>query len=170
MTLQELFNSIGDNPSFILFYFIGLPLITFVATIFSKEESYDNPWKYVYSFFVYATCIPGLLAATLLVYVLVFEGKSVLNINSLVYFLPIISMIVTLLIMSRALELSRIPGFEKLSGLLFMIAVTFVTILILQKTRIWVVFYGSVWYLIGLFFFLFLIFRYGWSRLFAKSR
>ena len=169
MTLQEVFNQIGDNPSLLLLYFIGLPIITYVATLFSEGESYHAPWKYVYSLFIYAACIPGILAATLTIYVLVFEGKSLLQINSVVYFLPIVSMIATLLVMSRGLELRRIPGFEKLSGLLFMIAVTFVAILILQKTRIWVVFYGSVWFLVGLFVILFAVFKYGWERLSAKS-
>ena len=170
MTLQDLFDQIGQNPSLIIGFFVGLPIFTFVALLFSKSESYDVPWRYLYSGVIYAACIPGMFAITLIIYTFLFEGKSLLNVNFFVYFLPIFSMIVTLLILRSKLEIQRIPGFDELSGFLMMIAAAFIVVLLIQKTRIWVVFHGSVMYLIGLFVGLFLIFKIGWSRLMTKKK
>jgi hypothetical protein len=170
MTLQDLFDQIGQNPSLIIGFFVGLPIFTFVALLFSKHESYDVPWRYLYSGVIYAACIPGMFAITLIIYTFLFEGKSLLNVNFFVYFLPIFSMIVTLLILRSKLDIKRIPGFDELSGFLMMIAAAFIVVLLIQKTRIWVVFHGSVIYLIGLFVILFLVFKMGWSRLMTKKR
>ncbi len=169
MTLQELFNLIGENPIFVIVFFAGLPILSLLMTWITGEESYKSPWNYVYSALIYAVCIPGIFAVTLILYTMLFEGKSLLEVNLFVYFLPIISMIVSLLILSRKLHLENIPGFDKLSGLISMIVVTLMTILLIQKTRIWVVFYGSVWYLIALFAGLFIMFKIGFKRLFSKS-
>ena len=168
MTLQDIFNQIGQNPSVVIAFFVGLPLLAFVSLLFSKDESYEKPWPHYYSGIIYMACIPGIFAITLTVYAFLFEGKSLLNVNFFVYFLPIISMIVTLLILRSRLDLDRIPGFDKLSGLLFIIATAFITLLLIQKTRIWVMFHGSVWFLVGVFVVLFLIFRVGWVKLFRK--
>lgn len=166
MTLQDIFNQIGQNPTFIILFFVGLPLVTFLALQLSQEASYDNPWRYFYSSVIYLACIPGIFSITLTIYTMLFEGKSLLNVNFFVYFLPMLSMFATLLILRSRLNLDYIPGFNKLSGLLFMIAAVFSILLLLQRTRIWVLFHGSVWFLIGIFLVLFIVFKVGWERLF----
>ncbi len=168
MTLQDIFNQIGQNPNIAIGFFVGLPLLTFMALSFSKDESYDVPWRYFFSGIVYAACVPGIFAITLTIYTFLFEGKSLLTVNFLVYFLPIISMLATLMILKSRLDLDRIPGFDQLSGFLFMIAAAFIGLLLIQKTRIWVIFHGSIWFLVGTFLVLFLIFKVGWSRLMSK--
>lgn len=172
MTLQDVFNEIGQNPTLVMGFFIGLPILTFVALLFSKggshDDSHDSPWKYFYSGIIYAACVPGIFALTLTVYTFLFEGKSLLNVNFFVYFLPIISMIITILILRTRLDLKRIPGFDQLSGLMMMIAAAFIGVLIIQKTRIWVIFHGSAWMLLGIFVALFLAFKIGWERMSSR--
>jgi hypothetical protein len=166
MTLQELFNLIGEYPVAVITLFTALPVLSFLLPWITGEHTYNAPWRYVYAVLIYAAVIPGISAGMLILYHLSFEQKSLLTVNLLVYFLPLVAMIATLMLLSRRLELRRIPGFERILGLFFIIFATLVTILILQKTRIWVVFYGSVWYLFGLFAVLFLVFRIGLSRMF----
>lgn len=168
MTLQDLFNSIDNNPTILLAYFILLPVVNFIAVRMSGDEKYQPTWRYFFSGAIYAACIPGILAATLLVYSLVVDRQSLLNLNLYVYFLPIVSMIVTLLILRSQLDLNRIPGFSNISGLIMMLVATFIVILIIQKTRIWVVFVGNIWYLVGLFVVLFVLIKIGWERMTAK--
>jgi EamA domain-containing membrane protein RarD len=165
MTLQDIFNQIGQNPNAIIGFFVGLPIFTFVALQFSKEESYDNPWRYMYSGIVYLACIPGISAIVLTIYTAIFQRQSLLNVNFFVYFLPIISMIITLLILRSRLDLRRIPGFKQVSGFLMIIAAVVITMLILDKMRILVLFYGNIWFLVGVFVVLFVVFKIGWERI-----
>jgi hypothetical protein len=169
MTLQQLFDVIGENPTFIIIFFIGLPIVAFVMTWITEEDAYKSPWQFIYSGLIYLACVPGIFATLLVAYNVFFQGNSLLEVNLFVYFLPIFAMIATLLILSRKLHINRIPGFDKISGLVFMITAASITIFILDKMRILVFFYGSIWYLIGLFVILLVIFKVGFKRLFAKS-
>lgn len=169
MTLQELFDLAGEYPQQIIFIFALLPIAAYILPQFSQDKSYNNPWKMIYSFLVYTACIPGVFAVTLTLYSFLFEQKSMLDVNLFVYFLPIVSMIITLMTLSNQLTIERIPGFDKLSGLIFIIAATFITLLVIQKTRIWVMFHGTMTSLVVIFIVLFIVFRVGWSRI-TRSR
>ena len=59
-------------------------------------------------------------------------------------------MVVTLLLLRNNVKLDDVAGFQRLSGLMVMIGMTFVTMLLISKTHIWVVFAGSFIYLIVL--------------------
>lgn len=168
MTLQELFDMMGENPSFIMAYFIGLPVLSLIMTWITGKDSYQSPWKYVYSALIYAACIPGIFATMLVAYTLFFENKSLLQVNLFVYFLPIVSMFAVLMILSRKLRLDQIPGFDKISGLIFMIVAVSVIIFILMRMRIFTVFFGSIGHLFLLFLILLIVFRIGFKRLFAN--
>ncbi|QQS28313.1 MAG: hypothetical protein IPM47_15825 [Sphingobacteriales bacterium] len=170
MTLQELFDKLASNPVPVVLFFVLLPIAALIAgKVTTRDEVRSSPWNYFYSTLVYLTTVPGIFALVLCVYTLFFERhRSLLEVNALVYFLPLISMISTLLIINRKIDMKHIPGFHRLSGMLMMIAVTFITILIIQQTRIWVIFHGSVMYLFGLFIVLFLLFYFGWNRLFGE--
>lgn len=171
MTLQELFDTLAHNPTPVIIYFLLLPIAAAIGgAVATKEEARQSPWKYFYSALVYMSSVPGILALVLCVYTLFFERqRSLLEVNALVYFLPILIMIATLLLINKKVDMRYIPGFRRLSGMLMMLAVTFITILIIQQTRIWIVFHGSVMYLFGLFLVLFGVFYLGWTKLFAPG-
>jgi len=88
---------------------------------------------------------------------------------SMLYFLPIVSMIATVMIVTRNIPMRAVPGFDKLSSLVALLAVTFVVILLIQKMRIFTVFFGSFWHLAGLFLVLFVIMRIVWGRFMTNS-
>ncbi len=170
MTLQELFNIVGADPTYIIAYFIMVPIIALIVGFTSKGEAHLSPWNYIFSALVYLACIPGIFAATLCIYNFFFERQSFLNLNIFVYFLPILSMFVTLFLIKNRIAFNRIPGFSNLSGLIMVITATFIVMLLIQKTRIWVVFIGSVGHLLIAFLVLFLIIRIGFSKLFKQSK
>jgi hypothetical protein len=58
MTLKELFTCISQNPDFILFYFLIIPLTALLTGILGKGEGHLSPWKYLYAFLIYLVSIP----------------------------------------------------------------------------------------------------------------
>ncbi len=169
MTLQELFTNIGDNPTAVVLYFAFVPIAATVVSIGSGKEGHMSPWTYLFSGLIYLSCVPGILAFVLTVYTFLFERKSILQMDLLVYFLPIISMAATLFIVRRKVDLRYIPGFSQLSGLLLMLMATFVVMLVFQKIRLLGIFFLSTSTLVGLFLGLFGLFMFGWMKLTKKE-
>ncbi len=169
MTLQEFFDTMAANPTPVLLFFAMLPITAVVAGFMTdRGEAYESPWKYLYSTLIYLACLPGIFALTMCVYHLLIDGRSFLQLNVLAYFLPILVMIITLLTINRNVDMRRIPGFSRISGLAMIIVACFITILIIQKTRIWIFIGGSMMHLFGLFVILFLVFSWGMSSLFKS--
>lgn len=166
MTLEELFQYTANHPTSILIFFLMIPISSFIIGAFTDEdERYESPWQYIYSTLIYLACIPGILALTLCFYHLLFDRRSFLDLNVLTYFVPIVAMIGTIFVIKQDVDLDEIPGFNRIPGLAIMIAVTFLIILLIQKTRIWLVFSGgSGFNLLLIFIGLFLLFRWGWGR------
>lgn len=137
MTLRELFDYLSNNPAVVLAFFIGIPFTALLAGLMGKGEGHVSPWKYLYATLVYLVCVPGIFAAALAVYLFLFErGGSILNVNLLTQVLPIASMILTLAIIRRNVSFELIPGFGKLSGLMMMIASTFVLMYFLDRLHL----------------------------------
>jgi len=102
------------------------------------------PWRYVYAVLVYLACVPGIFASVLTGYALFFRDENLLEVNALVYVLPIVTMAATLVLVRRSAELDEVPGFERLSGLIVMLAASFAIALGLRKTRIFLFFGSSI--------------------------
>jgi hypothetical protein len=138
MTLQDFFNWVQSSPTYTLAYFIAIPAIALLAGIFAKEEGHLSPWKYLYSFLIYLVCIPGIFAVTLNIYFFFWERKSVMNAELLLQVLPILSMILTLFIIKRNVNLDHVPGFDKLSGFMMIIGILLSLMWILDRTHFFV--------------------------------
>jgi hypothetical protein len=164
MTLQDLFDNIADNPTFIIIYFIAIPLLTALFAWIGHGEANRSPWKYIYSTLIYLSSVPGIFAITVSVYTFLFVRTSFLNVNVLVYFLPVISMVATFMILKRVVNLDEIPGFGKLSGLLMTIFAIILVMFILDRTRIIAFVMIPVQYLILIMVLLFFMFRIGMKR------
>ena len=165
MTLGEFFDWIGGKPALILFYFIGIPVIALLAGMFSRGEGHLSPWKYLYSTLIYLVCVPGIFAVTLSIYLFLFERRPIMDTNVYTQILPVISMIATIIIIKRQVDLDLVPGFDKLSGLIIIIASLLGLMWIIDKTHIYSItfmpFYVVVLILIAGFF----VIRLGFRRL-----
>lgn len=165
MTLGEFFDWISSKPVLILFYFLSIPLLAILAGVFSKGEGHLSPWKYLYSTLIYMVCIPGIFAVTLSIYFFLFERIPIMDTNLYTQILPILSMIATILIIKKQVSLDLVPGFDKISGLILIIAAMMSLMWVIDKTRIYSItfmpFYVVVLILIAGFF----VIRMGLSKL-----
>ena len=139
MTLGEFFDWTGDHPGALFAFFIGIPLIALLAGFFSKGEGHLSPWKYLYSVLIYLTSVPGIFAITLNIYLFLFERRSIMDSNLYTQVLPVLSMIATLLIIKKQVSLDKVPGFDKLSGLIIVIASLMSIMWLLDKTHIYAI-------------------------------
>ncbi|MEZ4991986.1 MAG: hypothetical protein R2824_16310 [Saprospiraceae bacterium] len=169
MTLEEFFQKIADNPAYVIFYFTIIPLTAVLAGWMGKGEGHISPWKYLYSTLIYMVSVPGIFAVTLSIYFFLFERRSIMDTDVFIQILPVISMVVTLLIIRRNVRLEHIPGFDKLSGLIMMISATLAIMWFIDRTHIIVFTHIPFMYVILIFAALLVAIRIGWKRLFAGN-
>jgi len=169
MTLQDFFNLLSANPIWVLSYFLLIPFTALLAGILGKGEGHLEPWTYLYSTLIYLVCIPGIFAVTLSVYAFVFERRSIFETDMYNQVLPIFSMVLTLFLIRKNVDLNYIPGFDKITGLIMMIFALFSIFWVLDKTRIWVVSFLPFWQGILIFVGLLLAVRWGWGRMTKKA-
>lgn len=172
MTLKELFELIGDNPAYIIGYFLLIIISAFLGGIMGKNEGHLSPWKYFYSTLIYLVCIPGIFAISLNIYMFLFDRGKVLETDIYIQILPVIAMIVTLLIVKNNVSLDQIPGFKNVSGLMIMIFAVFALMWGLDRTRIFVVAFVNIpfYFLALIFLALLFIVRLGWTRLITQNK
>ena len=164
MTLQELFQQIAKYPSNFLMYFSLIPVAALVAGVIGRGEGAKTPWREFYALLIFAVCIPGIFAAALSVYYFLFEWHPILYTDVLTQILPICSMTATLLLIKRNVSFDAIPGFGKISGLLYMTAAAIVLMWFIDKTHIIAITYIPFWQVAIIFIILYLLIRWGWLR------
>ena len=165
MTLQEFFAYLAANPWAVLFYFTVIPLIALLAGWFDGDRGHHAPWNYTYAMLIYLVSVPGIFAVTLDVYLFLFEKRSIMETDILTQVLPVASMIVTLMIIRRNVDLDYVPGFDRLSGLMMLIAATLILMWIIDRTHIVVFSYLRIEYVLVIFFALLLVIRFGFGRM-----
>ena len=159
---------IGRNPNLVLFYFIALPLTAFLAGVLGKDEGNLSPWKYLYSTIIFLVCVPGIFAITLNIYMFLFERRSIMDSNLYTQVLPVFLMLFTLWIISRNVKFEEIPGFNKISGLVMIIAAVLLVMWILEKTHIIAITFMPFYYVFIIFGVLFLAIRFGMKKMWVK--
>jgi hypothetical protein len=171
MTLQELINRIGlTDIRIILAVFMTPPVLAVLLRLFHPGgRGAFAPWNYLYSFLVYLTCVPGICAAVLTAYSLFFIRKNLLEVNFVVYFLPIISMILTLAMVRKQVAWEHLPGVDRLYGLMIILVISFSAALFIEKMRVWVVFGGTIGTLIMVALFCFAALKLASRKLFSSK-
>jgi hypothetical protein len=118
---------------------------------------------------VYWACLPGVFVAVVVGYMLFFTSENLLDQSVLLYILPPVSMVATLVLIRKNVSFDDVPGFDRLSGLIAVIAVTFALVLAIHKTRLWLVFGGSIFLLVGSVIALIGVLQWGLYSLFRRS-
>jgi hypothetical protein len=165
MSISDFLQWIEQYPTYVIMYMIIVPAVSFIVSMFLNSPEKNSRVNYVYSVLVYATCVPGIVSLVLSGYDFFFQKTDLKEANVFIYFLPIISMIATLVIINKATKMAQIPGFSKLSGLMLMIGVTSILAFILHKMIFVTAFVGSIYTLIGLFILIFIGVKLGWDRM-----
>ena len=150
--------------------FVMPPLLAFLLRfLHGRENGKDAPWRFCYTLLVYWASVPGVLVAVVVGYMLFFSSENLLDQNVLLYILPPVSMVVTLVLIRKNVSFDDVPGFDRLSGLIAVIAVAFVLVLAIHKTRLWLVFGGSIFVLAGFVMGLIGILQWGLYALFRRG-
>ena len=169
MTLRQCLEWLSGEAIWAGGVLLALPLLALLLGLAARGKGNESPWKYAWSALVYATCIPGMLAATLTLYLILFVGQNLLDVSLLVTLAPLASMAAALVIAGRSVELRPLPGFGRLSGLMTMLGLTFAVLFALSRTRIWIVFGGSIFLLIAAAAFVFALLKWGAHMAFRRS-
>lgn len=166
MTLQEFFKLLADNPMYIILYFMLIPFTALVvAWITNDDESHLSPWKYIYSSLIYLVSVPGIFAVTLSVYLFLFERRSIMETDVFTQILPVLSMVATIAIIRKDVDLDYIPGFDKLGGFLTMVAGLLALMWIVDRTHLVVFSYIPFQYVLLTIAILLFLIHYGWKRI-----
>jgi hypothetical protein len=162
LTIEDLIAAAGQHPGFLVAAFMAPPLGAWLAgRVHGPGGGARAPWRQVYALLVYAACVPGMLAAVLTAYAMFFTQTNLLQVDLLVYLLPLASMGATLFLVGRYTRFDDVPGFDRLTGLMTMIAVSFGVALAVAKSRLWVVFGGSIFLLFAIAAFAFGLIKWG---------
>jgi uncharacterized membrane protein len=169
MTLNDLIHLADGHSLALAGIFVAAPVMAWAAgRLHQPGQGGAAPWKYVYAVLVYLACVPGMFASVLTAYALFFGHENLLNVNLLVYFLPVVSMVVTLVFIHKSVTFDAVPGFDRLSGLMVMVGCSFAIALAIQKTNIWLLFGGSIEWLVALAVGVFALIKWGTYMLFRR--
>jgi len=145
MSITDLINLADRHQLVLVGVFVVIPLLAWLLSRLHKPDGGANaPWKYAYALLVYVTCVPGMFAGVITAYSLFFSRDNLMQVSLPVYFLPIVSMVVTLVFIRRAVSFKDVPGFDRLSGLMTLVGCSFAIALAIQKTNIFLFFGGSI--------------------------
>ena len=165
MTLKDFFDFVSNHPALLLVFAFGVPIAVILTGILSGGDGAQSPWKYLYSFFIYLVCVPGIFVGMLDVYLFLFERQSIWDMNLYTQALPIFVMIITITIIKRFVSLEYVPGFGRLSGLIVMIAAILMIMWFIEKIHIFVFTYMPFSQVLVIMVICLIAIRYAWSRL-----
>ena len=169
MTFQEFIDAVTARPLPLAALLVGMvALAGLLGLVHGKGQGGTIPWRYVYTALVYAACVPGVFATLLTAYAILFLHQNLLAVNALVYFAPIVAMALTLWLIRRNVGFDEIPGFDRLWGLIVMLAVTFGIVFALSRLFFGVVFFGSIGRLVAIGIFVFALLKWGAGVAFRK--
>lgn len=172
MTISELIGLIERINFFFLLLLCMIPPVTvfIVSRLQDRAKVWQAPWKkYVYSFFVYAVAIPGIMSVVLTAYAVFFLNRNLLDLNIFIYFMPIFVMIVTLIMIGKVESWKHLPGVDRIQGLIVFLLVSFLITLAIQRTRIFIFFGGSFISLIIIAVICFVILKVSMNKMFGRK-
>jgi hypothetical protein len=169
MSVRELIAVIGEYQIPVAIVLAAVPVLTLLlGMMHDRGQGGKSSWRYAYAVLVYLACVPGIFAAVITGYTMMFVKGNLLDANAVVYFLPIVSMVATLMIMGRRVDFDDIPGFDRLWGLMVLLGMTFVVLLAIEKTRIWIVFGGGFGALLAIAALVFALLKWGGYMVFRR--
>ena len=171
MSINEILEKLRPYNWLILVWFCVLPVFAWLyGRVIRKGRGELKPHRYVYAVLVYVSCVPGMFAFVLTAYALLIARTNLLEVSAVLYFMPIVSMIATLSLIRKDVDTSRIPGFDRLKGLCLLLAVTFFILLMLMKTRLFLIFHAPMITLFVFMVVLFLLLRWASGRLLGRKQ
>ena len=82
------------------------------------------------------------------------------------YHVPTLNADIAIIFISKNVSLDNLPGFDRLSGLMTLMMVTFIIILVIYKTKILIGFFSSIQSFVIFGFCLFIVLKFSAKKLF----
>ncbi|MCB1044695.1 MAG: hypothetical protein KDC35_17260 [Acidobacteria bacterium] len=165
MTVRDFFDWLDHHPTVFMGLILWPTLIAIVLLATPRHRRIQAPIKYLYAVTIYATTVPGMLAAVVTGYMLLIARENLMDVSFVSYILPIIAMLVTLMVVKTSVSLDAIPGFDRLLGLMILVGCSCLIVFMLAKTRIWIIFGGSLLWFVLLGAAIFGLLRWGSAQL-----
>ncbi len=144
MSVNDFLQYCEQYQSHIAALLVALPLGCIVLNLFITPSPIRKPSYYLYSLFIFASVIPGMLALVIVFYSLFFTGGNLLEANAVLHFLPILTMFATLFFATRKVDSKLLPGVKRLSGLMILIGLVCLVVFFLYKLRFVIGFFSSI--------------------------
>ena len=139
MTLAQFYDYLSAHPLLTLAFFTFPPVAAGFVAWLGRGRGFESPWRQVYAVLVFWVSVPGIFAFTLMAYLFLFERQSVWSVDLLTQVVPLLSMVATLYLVQRNVDLAYVPGFGRLSGLLGIIFALLFFMYVSQHFR-WITF------------------------------
>lgn len=170
MTVGDLISWLEANPWCVISYLIVMPLLALWLNWMTKDKELAGVWSILYSVLIYAICIPGIFAVSMLLHHLAFAKKgSVSNVNLLLHVAPAALMFVTIALIKKRTSLKSIPGFMGITGFMLILFGLMAIGWLLNKFRIVVFSYVPVGYLLLVLILLPVLIWIGWRKVKASA-
>ena len=168
MTLRDIFDHVSANPSALIWFLLCIPLLTFIVSIWQDPNTppQQSQARYMYAVLAYCAAIPGIFAFTLNLYTFLFERQSIWTMNLVTQVLPIVTMVVTLILIKRNVPFEHVPAFGKLSGFITLIFAAIGIMWFVDRLRIYAITYVPFQYIAIGFIGMLLLIRFGWKKMF----
>ncbi|WP_018693125.1 hypothetical protein [Algicola sagamiensis] len=144
MSINELIREASKFQTEVIIFFVALPVLTFLLLLVYKQKERHHIGDYVLSILIYLVSIPGCFSFALVFYNLLILKGNILNVDLVIYFLPLISMLTVFGLIARKTDFLHLPGFGRLSGLLLMMVLTCIVLFVLHRMHFFVGFFASI--------------------------
>lgn len=163
MSVQAFYNFLSEHSLWVVIYFVAIFGLSILISQRQKKMPSSLNAKLL-SLFIFMVSIPGILAAIVVFYSLFFVRVNLLDVDIVVYFLPIVMMVLTLFFIAKKVNLNELPGFNRLSGLMTLLTLIGFILLLLYKLRFIVGFFASIQSLLIFGVILYFLFRSALSK------
>ena len=171
MSVLDVLGLISRNPVYPAIFVAAIPIFTLcLRPLHGPYDAPLSPWKYFYSVLIYLSCIPGFTGLFFALYLSLFQRTNLLELSIFTYFLPVVSMAITLVIMRKSIRFDEIPGFRTLFGLFLLIALSFVGLLLLDRLRVFLFFRASFFAFALIWIAIFIVLRVAVRMIFGRFR
>ena len=138
--LRPLFKRLSElDLILMLIIFSIFPVLSLIiGFIHGQENGYNPPWNYIYSLISYISIFTGLLWVATLMYSLIFLLTYTTIYNLIICIIPIVSMILTLILIKIRVHWEDVPGILNVASHCFLVIISyFIPIILIEYTSLW---------------------------------
>jgi hypothetical protein len=169
MTLQQILHQLEPWRMHLAAAMLALPVFTWISGYLVRAAS-PQACRWYLALPLYLVTVPGVCLLLTVVYLMLFTGANLFaELDVVLYFGPVLCMAVTLAAIRNLMPFDRIRGFDRLSGLILLVAISFGIVFMLSRLRFIIGFFGSFKMLVVCFFVIFLLLKLGARRMAGKK-